>query len=115
MTALQIQPVASGIPSGGVDDGKDSASSASPAGPAVSEGQLSFPEVRPPVRIPPHLREKPLAILGLCKSAALEADWKLARWVEFKATADKCLTADALPEEMGLFMRVVKERFEVSD
>lgn len=89
------------------------------------DGQLAFPEVRPPVRIPPRLyvrpegdkkwAAKPVEIWSLCKEAALEVDWGLRRWEEFRKTADACLSAAAGDEEMALFMRVVKERFEVSD
>lgn len=57
---------------------------------------------------------QPIAILGACKEAALEADWLLSRWEEFRRTAEACLTADALPEEYECFLRVVEERFEVT-
>ena len=80
----------------------------------MGDEQLTFAVVRPPVRIPPHLRERPVAILGLCKEAALDADWRLSQWVEFRKTADACLSPGALPEEMSLFMKVVEERFSVS-
>lgn len=68
----------------------------------------------PRIRIPPHAHGRPIAILGICKEAAISADWSLRRWVEFRKTAEACLTPAATPEESELFMRVVEERFDVS-
>jgi hypothetical protein len=82
-----------------------------------NDGQLSFPVVRPPLR----LNARKAAdwrwahyILGKAKGAALEADWKLRRWEEFYVTAVSCFTDRALPEEQEKFMLVVRERFEVT-
>jgi hypothetical protein len=78
------------------------------------EEQLTFTVVRPPVRIPLSIREKPVAVLSECKKAAIRARVELGWWVEFRTTAMACLSADCLPEEAALFMRVVEERFSVS-
>ncbi len=52
-------------------------------------------------------------MLKRCKLAALKVDWSLREWTEFSTTARACLTADCEPEEMALFMEVVRERFDV--
>jgi hypothetical protein len=56
---------------------------------------------------------EPIKVLADCKRAALKANWLLSEWVEFSATCRACLTADCEPEEMALFMSVVRERFDV--
>lgn len=66
---------------------------------------------RPALRL---TRAEPIAILARAKEAALGADWLLSRWEEFSKTARACLTPDCLPEEMGCFMAVVRERFDVT-
>lgn len=67
---------------------------------------------RPPLRL---WKGEPVVILGDAKKAALKADWSLARWTEFSRTAWACLTPDAAPEEMALFLAVVRERFDVTE
>lgn len=56
----------------------------------------------------------PARILGDCKKAAVKADWSLAQWVEFSATARACLSPEAASEEWACFLRVVEERFDVT-
>lgn len=68
----------------------------------------------PRIRLTAEQRQRPVAIWGICKAAALEADWSLRRWVEFKKTTEACLEPLAKPESMALFMRVVEERFDVT-
>jgi hypothetical protein len=66
---------------------------------------------KPPLRL---TRAEPIDVLARAKVVAIKADWSLARWTEFTKTARACLTPDCLPEEMGKFMTVVRERFEVT-
>ncbi len=73
--------------------------------------QMTF-VVRPKVTL---RQGNPIAILTACKYAALKCDVSLLWWEEFSKTARACLSADCAPEEMQLFMAVVRERFEVSE
>ena len=66
--------------------------------------------MKPPVRLP---TTEPVDVLKRCKLAALKVDWSLREWTEFSTTARACLTADCEPEEMALFMEVVRQRFDV--
>lgn len=70
--------------------------------------------IRPKLRLSPYVRALPLRVMPLAKEAALAGNWTLSRWVEFQKTAFACLTEEANPEEMKLFLRVVEERFDVS-
>lgn len=72
---------------------------------------LPLPDARPPVTLD---NGNPAAVLSACKRAAMKANWSLRAWVEFSETARACLTPDALPEEMVLFLDVVEQRFEVT-
>lgn len=54
-------------------------------------------------------------ILAKAKEASIAADMSLRFWDEFSRTARACLGADALPEERDAFMKVVRERFEVTE
>lgn len=74
--------------------------------------QTTFPSIRPPVRL---TSAEPVKVLADCKKAALKADVSFRWWQEFSDTARACLTPDCEPEELVLFMAVVKERFEVTE
>lgn len=76
-----------------------------------TQDTLPLPDARPPVTLD---NGNPGAVLSACKKAALKANWGLRAWVEFSETARACLSPDALPEEMALFLRVVEQRFAVT-
>lgn len=54
-------------------------------------------------------------VLQAARKAARETGMTLAWWDEVASTARACLTADALPVERECFLRVIRERFEVTE
>ena len=67
---------------------------------------------RPKLRL---WKGEPITILGDAKRAALKAGVSLAWWCDFSETARACLTADCEPEELALFLTVVRERFDCTE
>jgi len=79
------------------------------------EEQLAF-VVRPKVKLTEwNTKNNPKGVMGACRKAARAGAWSLAAWDEFAATAWSCLAPAAAPEEMALFMVIVRERFDVTE
>lgn len=57
--------------------------------------------------------DNPLHVLSQCKRVAARAGWSLAQWLEFSASFRSCFSAESLPEEVGVAMRIVESHFEV--
>lgn len=72
----------------------------------ATEAPLTLPVVRLTNGHPPY-------VLAACSRVAERADWSLRRWREFRASAQACLTPDALPEEHAKFLAVVRSYFTV--
>lgn len=84
----------------------------------MGDEQPSLP-LGPRVRIPLYARDKPIAVWGICKAAALEADWSMRRWESFMEASDACLKNAANQKtgepdvDLRAFMKTVSEHFEV--